>query len=183
MRSDVEILEAIAGGQLTAVGELYDRYQSTLFPMLLRITRDRAEAEDVLHDAFVLVAERAGQYAAARGSVAAWLVTMVRNLAIDRTRRRDRRTALATADAQTKPIHAEPTVEGAIDEGKEASTVRAALEALPDAQRATLEKAFYEGLSYPEIAEAEGVPLGTVKSRAARALAALRDALAKRSND
>ena len=46
-------------------------------------------------------------------------------------------------------------------------------------QRQTLEIAFFEGLSYPEIAEREGVPLGTIKSRAARALAALRDALAR----
>jgi RNA polymerase sigma-70 factor (ECF subfamily) len=183
MRTDEAILSAIAAGELTAVGELYDRYHASLFPMLLRITRDRGEAEDVLHDAFVLVSERASQYAAARGSVAAWLVTMVRNLAIDRTRRRDRRAALATADAQTKPAHADPAAEGALDEQKEAASVRAALGTLPEAQRLTLEKAFYEGLSYPEIAEAEGVPLGTVKSRAARALAALRDALAKRTND
>lgn len=182
MRSDVEILEAIARGELTAVGELYDRYATTLFPMLLRIMRDRAEAEDVLHDAFVLVGERAPQYAVARGSVAAWLVTMVRNLAIDRTRRRERRAALASADARTRPAHADASSEQSIDDRKDAAAVRTALADLPEAQRLTLEKAFYEGLSYPEIAEAEGVPLGTVKSRAARALGALREALARKTS-
>jgi RNA polymerase sigma-70 factor (ECF subfamily) len=55
--------------------------------------------------------------------------------------------------------------------------VRSALAGLPEVQRATLEIAFYEGLTYAEIAEREGVPLGTIKSRAARGLAALREAL------
>jgi len=55
--------------------------------------------------------------------------------------------------------------------------VRRALEKLPRSQRETLEVAFFEGLSYPEIAERQNIPLGTVKSRAARALTALRGAL------
>lgn len=176
-RTDAEIVEIIARGDWTAVGELYDRYATVLFPMLVRIVRDRAEAEDVLHDAFVLVGERASQYVAARGSVASWLVTMVRNLAIDRTRRRDRRAALAKADALERPSHEEAIPERAIDAGNEAKHLRAALALLPEAQRSTLEKAFYDGLSYPEIADAEGVPLGTIKSRAARAIAALREHL------
>jgi RNA polymerase sigma-70 factor (ECF subfamily) len=59
----------------------------------------------------------------------------------------------------------------------EGSRVRRALASLPEVQRTTLEIAFFEGLTYPEIAAREGVPLGTIKSRAARALAALREAL------
>src|SRR5690242_16252718 len=88
---DVELLRRVAEGDAAAVGALYDRYAATLLPLALRILRNRAEAEDVLHDAFVAVSDRAGQYAAERGSVIAWLVTLVRNLSIDRTRRRDRR--------------------------------------------------------------------------------------------
>ena len=179
-RTDVEIVETIARGDLAAVGELYDRYATMLFPMLVRIIRDRAEAEDVLHDAFVLVGERASQYVSTRGSVASWLVTMVRNLAIDRTRRRERRAARAKADASERPAHEEAADEGTIDAETDARLLRSALASLPEAQRATLEKAFYDGLSYPEIAEAEGVPLGTVKSRAARAIAALRETLSSR---
>jgi RNA polymerase sigma-70 factor (ECF subfamily) len=64
-------------------------------------------------------------------------------------------------------------------EAGEREKIRRALAKLPDAQRQTLEVAFFEGLSYPEIAEREKVPLGTIKSRAARALAALREALAE----
>jgi RNA polymerase sigma-70 factor (ECF subfamily) len=163
-----------------AVAALYDRYAPSMLAIAIRIVRDRTEAEDVVHDSFVLVGERARQYVADRGTVAAWLITLVRNLSIDRKRRTERRGAIA------RDVFAhEPTAESPRGADPEASAlgadrrerVRLALATLPDVQRATLEVAFFEGLSYPEIAEREGVPLGTIKSRAARALAALRDAL------
>lgn len=176
---DAAILQRIAGGEAAAVGDLYDRYASTLFPIALRILRDRSEAEDVLHDAFVSVNERAAQYAPERGSVIAWLVTLVRNLSIDRTRRRDRRGALRREILPHEPAKPVDDPETLTADAAERAKIRAALGELPDVQRQTLEIAFFEGLSYPEIAEREGVPLGTIKSRAARALAALRDALAR----
>ncbi len=175
--ADADLLARIARGEAAAVGELYDAYIAQLFPLALRIVRDRAEAEDVLHDAFVTVSERAAQYSAERGSVAAWLVTLVRNLSIDRKRRRDRRGALARKDALERPAFESRDPEVLSNDAGRRAQVRQALASLPEAQRKTLEVAFYEGLSYPEIAEREGVPLGTVKSRAARAIAALREAL------
>lgn len=178
-RSDAELLSQIAAGNVRAVGELYDRYSSTLFPIVLRIVRDRTEAEDVLHDAFVAVNERAAQYTPERGSVIAWLVTLVRNLSIDRTRRRERRGSLARDVIAHEPPASARDPERLTSEASEREKIRRALSSLPEAQRQTLEVAFFEGLSYPEIAARENVPLGTIKSRAARALAALREALAK----
>ena len=178
-RSDAELLTQIAAGDVRAVGELYDRYGSTLFPIALRIVRDRTEAEDVLHDAFVAVNERAAQYAPDRGSVIAWLVTLVRNLSIDRTRRRERRGSLARDVIAHEPPASARDPERLTSEASERHKIRRALATLPEAQRQTLEVAFFEGLSYPEIAARENVPLGTIKSRAARALAALREALMK----
>jgi RNA polymerase sigma-70 factor (ECF subfamily) len=178
-RSDVEILGLIAGGDVRAVGELYDRYGATLFPIALRIVRDRSEAEDVLHDAFVAVNERASQYTPDRGTVIAWLVTLVRNLSIDRTRRRERRGTLAREVLPHEPPASVRDPERLTSEASERAKIRRALSSLPEAQRQTLEVAFFEGLSYPEIAARENVPLGTIKSRAARALAALREALVK----
>lgn len=178
-KSDVELLTLIATGDVRAVGLLYDRYSPTLFPIALRIVRDRAEAEDLIHDAFVAVNERAGQYTPERGSVIAWLVTLVRNLSIDRTRRRERRGALAREVLPHEPPASVRDPERLTSDASEADKIRRALAALPEAQRQTLEVAFFEGLSYPEIAAREGVPLGTIKSRAARALAALREALVK----
>jgi RNA polymerase sigma-70 factor (ECF subfamily) len=178
-RSDAELLTQIAAGDVRAVGELYDRYSATLFPIALRIVRDRTEAEDVLHDSFVAVNERAAQYAPERGSVIAWLVTLVRNLSIDRTRRRERRGSLARDVIAHEPPASARDPERLTSEASEREKIRRALSSLPEAQRQTLEVAFFEGLSYPEIAARENVPLGTIKSRAARALAALREALAK----
>jgi RNA polymerase sigma-70 factor (ECF subfamily) len=179
--SDVELLRRIAGGDALAVGELYDRHAGMLFALALRIVRDRAEAEDVLHDSFVLVGERARQYVPERGAVGAWLVTLVRNLSIDRTRRRERRGNIArdvlAHDPEALAAATPPDPEAAVAGASERERVRRALAKLPDVQRATLEIAFYEGLTYAEIAEREGVALGTIKSRAARALAALREAL------
>ena len=177
--TDSELLRRIAKGDVSAVGELYDRYSPTMFPIALRIVRDRAEAEDVLHDAFVAVNERASQYTAERGSVIAWLVTLVRNLSIDRTRRRDRRGTLARdVLPYESPVEVRDP-ERLTSDASEREKIRRALASLPEAQRITLEVAFFEGLSYPEIATRESVPLGTIKSRAARALASLREALEK----
>jgi RNA polymerase sigma-70 factor (ECF subfamily) len=177
--ADVELLQRIGAGDPQAMGQLYDRYAASLMPLALRIVRERAEAEDVLHDAFLTVGERAGQYSAERGSVVAWLVTLVRNLSIDRTRRRDRRGALAREVVAHEPIAPAADPESLAVDAAERTKIRRALSMLPEAQRSTLEVAFFEGLSYPEIAEREGVPLGTIKSRAARALGSLRDALAQ----
>jgi RNA polymerase sigma-70 factor, ECF subfamily len=177
--ADADLLRLIAEGEVRAIGELYDRYSSTLFPIALRILRERSEAEDVLHDAFVAVSERASQHAPERGSVIAWLVTLVRNLSIDRARRRERRGMLAREVLLHEPPASVRDPERLTSEAAEREKIRRALASLPEAQRQTLEVAFFEGLSYPEIAARENVPLGTIKSRAARALAALREALVK----
>ncbi len=180
---DAQLIARIVGGDMGAVGELYDKYNSTLFPLALRIVRERAEAEDVVHDALLMVRERAAQYTPDRGSVAAWLITLVRNLSIDRTRRRTRRGALARNEAKSAERADTQTPEIQASDEADRVRVRNALSKLPEAQRQTLLIAFFEGKSYPEIAESEGVPLGTIKSRAARAIAALRDALAAEGFD
>ncbi|MGO8992682.1 MAG: sigma-70 family RNA polymerase sigma factor [Polyangiaceae bacterium] len=174
---DGELLRRIGAGDVAALGELYDRYGGVLFPIAARILRDRTEAEDVVHDVFVTVADRAAQYATERGSVAAWLVTLARNLSIDRMRRRDRRGALARDVVAHEPVAAVPDPESLSADAAERARIRRAMARLPEAQRLTLEVAFFEGLSYPEIAARENVPLGTIKSRAARAILALREAL------
>ena len=174
---DALAMRRICDGDDRAVGELYDRYSPIAVGLALKIVRDRDEAEDVVHDAFVAVVERADQYRPERGSVVAWLVTTVRNLSLDRARRRVRRAQITSEELRHEPIEpiVDPETQSWLESDRRA--VRRALETLSAAQRSTLEIAFFEGLSYPEIAEREGVPLGTVKSRAARALAALRAAL------
>lgn len=175
--ADAELLQLISHGNLEAIGVLYDRHVATLFPIAARILRDTAESEDVLHDAFVQVQQRAHQYSPSRGSVLAWLTTLVRNLTIDHLRRRNRQGALARELHASEPPTPSIGPEQILMTGGARASVQRALAELPETQRSTLYTAFYEGLTYAEIAEREGVPVGTIKSRAARAIAALREAL------
>lgn len=174
---DIDAMQRICEGDDRAVAWLYDRYAAMALGLALKIVRDGQEAEDVVHDAFVAIVERADQYKPERGTVVAWLVTTVRNLALDRTRRRTRRAQITDEELRHEPVEPVADPESIAWLLREREAVRIALEKLSVAQRQTLHIAFFEGLSYPEIAERENIPLGTVKSRAARALAALRAAL------
>ncbi len=174
---DILAMKRICAGEDAAVADLYDRHAPMALGLALKILRDAQEAEDVVHDAFVAIVERADQYKAERGTVIAWLVTTVRNLALDRTRRRTRRAQITEEELRHEPSEPVLDPESLSWAVREREAVRGALGKLSAAQRQTLEIAFFEGLSYPEIAEREKIPLGTVKSRAARALSALRAAL------
>ncbi len=174
---DALAMRRICAGEDEGVAELYDRYAPVALGLALKIVRDEVEAEDVVHDAFIAIVERADQYREDRGSVVAWLVTTVRNLALDRARRRVRRAQITDDELRFEPVEAVPDPESLSWINQECAEVRRALDDLSASQRSTLLTAFFEGLSYPEIAEREGVPLGTVKSRAARALSCLHDAL------
>jgi len=174
---DIVAMRRICDGDDGAVAELYDRYAAMALGLALKIVRDGQEAEDVVHDAFVAIVERADQYKAERGTVIAWLITTVRNLSLDRTRRRTRRAQITEEELRHEPAEPVADPESISWLSREREAVRDALAKLSAAQRQTLEIAFFEGLSYPEIAEREKIPLGTVKSRAARALSALRAAL------
>jgi RNA polymerase sigma-70 factor (ECF subfamily) len=179
--ADAAVMARVVAGDSLAVAELYDRYAPVLLPVALRIVRGAADAEDVLHDAFVSLGERARHYSPERGSVGAWLVILVRNLSIDRVRRRGRRKELDEANAPPPdappPAWANP--EHAAIAAAKRETVLRALAALTPQHRGTLEMAFFEGLSYAEIAERESISVGTVKSRASRAMTALAAVLAR----
>jgi RNA polymerase sigma-70 factor (ECF subfamily) len=174
---DASAMARVLAGDDSGLAELYDRHAPFVLGVALKIVRDQNEAEDVVHDAFVAIAERADQFRPERGSVIAWLVTTVRNLALDRTRRRTRRAQITDLELRHEPGESVLDPETLAWLAQRRSAVVAALDRVSPAQRRTLEVAFFEGLSYPEIAEREGCALGTIKSRAARALAALRAAL------
>lgn len=173
-RADAEAIARLCAGDTAAISVLYEHHGASAFGLALKIVRDAAEAEDLVHDAFVAVVQRAEQYHAARGTVAAWLITTVRNLALDRARRRTRRAQIVEGELRHEQPEPPHDPEATLGQQHDHARVRRAMEKLPIAQRETLEIAFFEGLSYPEIAERERVPLGTIKSRAARALHALR---------
>jgi RNA polymerase sigma-70 factor, ECF subfamily len=164
-------------GDCAALGELYRRYARLVFTVAMTTLHDRQDAEDVAHDAFIAVVERAQQFDPSRGSPLAWLIATARNLAIDLGRRQARRARILDEGLRHEPTEPSPQPDARSSLERRRAELDTWLACITAAQRRTLEIAFEEGLSYAEIATREGVRLGTVKSRAARGLHTLRAAL------
>jgi RNA polymerase sigma-70 factor (ECF subfamily) len=175
-RIDIALLDRIVARDEQAVGELYDRHSRLLFGLILRILRDRSEAEEVLQEVFVLVWTRAETYNVALGPPAAWLVRVARNRAIDRLRANDVR--LRAVESVPMP-DAAPSPESNAALSEQQRAVRSALEALPPDQRVLIEHAYYLGLTQSELAARFELPLGTVKTRVRTGLLALRQRLSR----
>lgn len=172
--TDAELLDRIVGGDPGAIAGLYDRHQRLLFGLILRILRDRAEAEEVLQEVFLAVWTRAATYDAALGVPAAWLVRIARNRAIDRLRKRGTREKAAAED-----VAAADSPEADALKLERRYLIRRALDTLPRQQRALIEHAFFGGLTHSELAERFDLPLGTVKTRIRAGLSALRQQVQK----
>ena len=175
-RTDIALLDRIVARDEQAVAELYDRHHRLLFGLILRILRDRSEAEEVLQEVFVLVWTRAETYNVALGSPAAWLVRIARNRGIDRLRANSVR--VRAAESVPLPAAAEsPEASAALSEQQRA--VACALQSLPADQRLLIEQAYFLGLTQSELAERFNLPLGTVKTRIRTGMIALRERLSQ----
>jgi RNA polymerase sigma-70 factor (ECF subfamily) len=177
--ADEVLLARIANGDSLALGELYDRYARLAIGVAYRVLGEHGASEDVVQEAFLAVWRRVDSFDASRGTVRSWLLTIVRNGAVDRRRGRHARALqdaalddvafrLATPDEETFD-----TVAASV----EAERIREALMMLPPDQREAIELAYFGGLTHQEIAERTGAPLGTVKGRMRLGLHKLRNSL------
>jgi RNA polymerase sigma-70 factor, ECF subfamily len=174
---DGNLVERIRSGDREALGTLYDRYAPIALATALRVVSDRAAAEDLVHDAFVTVWRKIVLFDPARGSIRSWLLTIVRNRAIDRTRAHRPSIEVGEADAQALlPTGPNPTWAAALVRLSSAQ-LRGAVASLPADQREAIELAYFGGHTYREIAVMTGVPEGTANGRLRLALAKLREAL------
>jgi RNA polymerase sigma factor (sigma-70 family) len=171
-RSDEELIEAIAAGDESALGALYDRFGRVAYGVAVRILRDRALAEDAVQEAFLAVWRSAESYRRERAKPATWILTLVHRRAVDLVRREDRRRGDSLDEA---PEAAGDAVADQADLREQRTAVQAALLTLPPEQRQALELAYYGGYTQSELAERLGVPLGTVKSRMFAGLTRLRE--------
>jgi RNA polymerase sigma-70 factor (ECF subfamily) len=163
---DRDLLTRVAHGDIAAFRMLYDQHAPRAMAIAVRILRSSEQAEDVVQETFLELWRRSGQFDVGRGSIVAWLVTIVRSRAIDRLR------ASATAGRALGEMATEGLIAKASPsladqpEGRgDKARVARALAALPIEQRETIELAYFEGLSQSEIAVKTGSPLGTVKTR------------------
>ncbi|MEQ9812118.1 MAG: RNA polymerase sigma factor [Azospirillaceae bacterium] len=176
---DEELLAKLAGGNRAALRDLYHRHAGRLIRLASGIVGDRTMAEDCVHDAFVIVCERAGSFEPSMGAPRAWLSTIVRNRAIDAIRKSSRRRAILKAN----PVSAEDEIDNAPSPEERASLSQdrtrldACLEELRADQSALIVAVYSKGLSHREAARLTGEPVGTIKSRIRRGLIALRECL------
>jgi RNA polymerase sigma-70 factor (ECF subfamily) len=176
---DRELLQRIAKSDTEAYRALFDRYAPTALALALRLVRHRPLAEESVQEAFFEVWRGADRYEEARGSVRAWIMTLVHNRAVDALRRElAQRRRADDATAYDPPVD-DPAADiaEALDIPKERARVRAALDTLPDEQRQVLELMYFDGLSQTQVADQMTIPLGTVKSRAVLAMRKLRTQL------
>jgi len=152
---------------------LYDRYSSIVYSIALRVLGDTGAAEDVLQEVFLQLWRNPGVFDSSRGNMAAWLVVIARNRAIDSLRKRRPETDIAEV-----VVSVEPDLAGDMERARAMEKIRDVLGDMPAAQRSALEMAYFEGLSHTEIAARTGEPLGTVKTRIRAGLLSLRKAFA-----
>ena len=169
--TDLSLLQRIAARDTAALAELYDRHNRLIFGLILRIVRDRGEAEEILQDTFLRVWTRVERYDPQIGGPMPWIVRVARNCAIDRLRaRRVRATVVAPAIDFAAVETAAPATgiqspETAVLTAERRRGLTDALAGLPAEQRRLIEAAFFEGYTHSELAQRFGLPLGTVKTR------------------
>ena len=176
--SDEILVRAVANGDTEALAALYDRHAPLMLGLARRIVVGKPEAEDIVHDVFVEAWRRAADYDENRGSVKAWLLLRTRSRALDFRKSAGVARTVPTGDADWLALLVDPRADET--EAPDRTRLRQLLSALSDEQREVLQLGYFEGLSSSEIAERAGIPIGTVKSRVAAALNALRLALADR---
>jgi RNA polymerase sigma factor (sigma-70 family) len=164
-------LLACARGDQQALRRLYEQESSRLLGVALRIVRDKALAEDTVHDAFIRIWHGAAGFDPGRGSARGWVYSVTRHQALNVVRRTARDVPLSE---EHEPL-AEPaeTFEFPARSGQ----IHTCLERLDPARRRCILHAYVDGYSHSEIAQALGTPLGTVKAWIKRSLAALRECM------
>jgi RNA polymerase sigma-70 factor (ECF subfamily) len=169
------LLDAVARGDRIALSALYDRTSAKLFGICLRLLGSESEAEDVLQEAYVSVWRNAARFDPAKASPVTWMAVVARNKAIDRLRRRT--LPIEAIDAAADVADDSPTAFDLVQQSQETARLSSCLDELDEKPRAMIRAAFLDGASYPELAEREGVPLGTMKSWVRRGLLSLRGCL------
>jgi RNA polymerase sigma-70 factor (ECF subfamily) len=179
--TDAHIVARLQAGDVDGLAAAYDTYGGLAFSVALRVVGDRQKAEDVTQDAFLKLWTHADAFELSRGSLRNWLLTMVRNRAIDSLRGRGARERAEVPLSDFQPSQqATDDPWRAVAEEFEAEAVREALGKLPVEQRQVIELAYYAGYTQSEIAEVTRVPVGTVKGRTRLALEKLHSYLAGR---
>lgn len=176
--SDIEIIERVRTGDEHSYRLLVERYQTLVFTIAFRMVRDRAEAEDIAQDVFLKVFRTLDQFRE-ESTFKTWICRITTNRCIDWKRkhgsRQEATTQVEEADRIVDEIHERPEQSMVRRETQE--EVRKAIEEMPEKYRTILLMYHFQGLSYKDIADREGISPRTVETRLYRAKHLLRTAL------
>lgn len=174
---ETRLLQRVATGDQQAFADLYDLVAPSVVGVVRGVLRDPAQSEEVAQEVLVEVWKSATRFDADRGSARTWILTIAHRRAVDRVRseqaHRNRDEKVAVRDRG----RAFDEVAEAVEARLEHRAVRDALGSLTKLQREAVELAYYRGLTYREVAEVLGTPLGTIKTRMRDGMIRLRDAL------
>ena len=174
-RELVPLMEAVAAGDRSALAELYNRTSAKLYGVCIRLLGSEMEAEEVLQDVYLTVWKKADRFDGRKASPVTWLAVLARNKAIDRLR--GRRAPTTNLDDAAELIDDSPSALEVLEQEEDRKRLLDCLEELEEQQRSSIRSAFLDGATYPELAEREQVPLGTMKSWIRRGLIRLRGCL------
>lgn len=171
------LVSAVAEGDQDAFARLYDLTAPRVFGLVVRVLRDRSQAEEVTQEVYLQVWRRADGFDPDRGSALAWLLTVAHRRAVDRVRsaqsQSDREVVYESRQTQPAFDSTSEIVQGRLEAGR----LRTAVHGLSPVQRAAVELAYFEGLTHREVSARLGVPLGTAKTRIRDGLIRLRGEL------
>ena len=175
VQDEVSLLRASLEGEPEAWGEIISRYKDAVFGLCVGFLRNRADAEDITHDAFIRAYVNLRRYNVDK-RFSTWIFTIAANLCRNRLRYRKNH------PVGEMPIHLSGGTDPAraLEQEERCDRVRAALGRLPYAYRAPLVLRFYNDLAYREISEILAIPEGTVKTRIHRGKAMLKEIMEDR---
>lgn len=172
-----DLLRRSSRGDEAAFARLYDLTAPRVFGLVLRIVRDRAQAEEVTQETYLQVWRTASRYDQGKGSALAWLMTLAHRRAVDRVRAAEAVGRQDTSYHRNSHVVVHDSTAEAAEASWEARRVRSALEQLTAVQREALELAYFGGYTHTEVATMLDLPVGTAKTRIRDGLIRLRDAM------
>lgn len=172
-----EVMREVARGDKQAFSTLYDALAPLVFGVVLRVVRDRAQSEEVTQEVMIELWRQAARYEPTAGSVTTWATTIAHRRAVDRVRSAQAASDREHARAAREHTTAFDEVAEQVETRLESERVRRCLRGLTELQREAVTLAYYQGLTYREVAQSLQTPLPTIKTRMRDGLIRLRDCM------
>lgn len=175
--SSEELLVRVASGDKHAFGDLYDQLAARVMGICMQVLHNRAVAEEVTQEVFVETWRNAALFSPEKGSAQSWILRLARSRAIDKLRSRMAEMARDERDTMLENLTHYIDVEGDAISTIEGEHVRTAVNDIGEPHRSAIMLTYFGGLSHKELAEHQGIPLGTAKTRVRDGLKKLKSAL------